>query len=52
MKEIRAYVRPGPLAHIVDRLEADGARVLAVNRVAADELLRIRIARPATETVI
>ena len=35
MKEIKAYVRPGPLADIIDRLEAQGARDLAVTRVDA-----------------
>jgi len=35
MKEIKAYVRPGPLAHIIHRLEEEGARDLAVTRVDA-----------------
>lgn len=35
MKEIQAYVRPGPLAQIIERLEAEGARDLAVARVDA-----------------
>jgi nitrogen regulatory protein PII len=35
MKEIKAYVRPGPLAQVIDRLEKEGARDLAVTRVDA-----------------
>ncbi len=35
MKEIKAYVRPGSLAQIIDRLEGEGARDLAVTRVDA-----------------
>ena len=33
MKEIKAYVRPGPLGTIIDRLAAEGARDLVVTRV-------------------
>lgn len=35
MKEIKAYIRPGSLARIIDRLEAEGARELAVTRADA-----------------
>ena len=35
MKEIKVYVRPGPLADIIDRLEAQGAHDLAITRVDA-----------------
>ncbi len=35
MKEIKAYVRPGPLADIIIRLEAEGARDLAVTHADA-----------------
>ncbi len=35
MKEIKAYVRPGLLADIIERLETEGAHDLAVSRVDA-----------------
>jgi nitrogen regulatory protein PII len=35
MKEINAYVRPGSLAHLIDRLETEGTRDFAVTRVDA-----------------
>ncbi|ODU23924.1 MAG: hypothetical protein ABS95_02705 [Verrucomicrobia bacterium SCN 57-15] len=35
MKEIKAYIRPGPLADVIDRLEAEGARDLAITHVDA-----------------
>lgn len=35
MKEIKAYVRPGLLADIIERLEAEGALDLTVSRVDA-----------------
>lgn len=35
MKEIKAYVRAGPLAGIIERLEEEGARDLAVTHVDA-----------------
>ena len=35
MKEIKAYVRPGPLAHVIERLEEEGAHDLAVTHVDA-----------------
>lgn len=35
MKEIQAYVRPRPLAHIIERLQQEGARGLTVTHVDA-----------------
>lgn len=48
MKEIKAYVRLGPLVQVIDRLEDEGARDLAVTHVracgalAATELERLQ----------